>query len=141
MLTSTTLPRSDLLLIGEELSQATAPSKSGIRPSSRIPDAIATTALIRDVAEIQNARFFTARKSPFVRLQPRHRGLDRALINWLIVAIHQMDRVFVPSERKTVENDRHATCLRLVPGVEGHKHAQIQSSWASRAGGGSGCGR
>src|SRR4029077_12780113 len=42
-LTSTTLPRSDLLLNGVELSQATAPSNSGIRPSSPSPDAIPTT--------------------------------------------------------------------------------------------------
>src|SRR5258708_38711256 len=39
-LTSTTLPRSALLLSGGELSQPTAPSKSGIRPSSPAPDAI-----------------------------------------------------------------------------------------------------
>src|ERR1700722_2583651 len=44
-LTSTTLPRSDLLLKGAEFSHATAPSKSGIRPSSPGPDAIATTPL------------------------------------------------------------------------------------------------
>src|ERR1700730_15353825 len=57
-LTSTPLPRRDFLLNGVELSQATAPSKSGIRPSSPVPDAIATTPLIRAVAEIQRARFF-----------------------------------------------------------------------------------
>src|SRR6202035_1001209 len=57
-LTSTTLPRSDLLLNGVELSQATAPFKSGIRPSSPVPDAIATTPLIRAVAEIQRTKFF-----------------------------------------------------------------------------------
>ena len=38
-LTSTTFPRSALLLKGAELSHATAPSKSGIRPSSPNPDA------------------------------------------------------------------------------------------------------
>src|ERR1700683_3976227 len=42
-LTSTTFPRSALPLNGAELSQVTAPSKSGIRPSSRVPDAAATT--------------------------------------------------------------------------------------------------
>src|SRR6476661_6788696 len=52
-LTSTTLPRSDLLLNGVELSQATAPSKSGIFPSSPAPDAIATTPQRRAAAPIQ----------------------------------------------------------------------------------------
>src|SRR6266851_3328687 len=42
-LTSTTFPRTALLLNGAELSHATAPSKSGIRPSSPVPDAIATS--------------------------------------------------------------------------------------------------
>src|SRR5437899_12535300 len=44
-LTSTTLPRNALLLNGGELSQASAPSKSGIRPSSPVPDALAPTPL------------------------------------------------------------------------------------------------
>src|ERR1051325_7463946 len=38
-LTSTTFPRSDLPLNPAEFSQPTAPSKSGIRPSSPIADA------------------------------------------------------------------------------------------------------
>jgi hypothetical protein len=42
-LTSTTFPRSDLLRNGAELSQSTAPSKSGIGPSSPAPDAIVTS--------------------------------------------------------------------------------------------------
>src|SRR5579872_5279937 len=40
-LTSTTFPRSALLVNGEELSHVTAPSKSGIGPSSPVPAAIA----------------------------------------------------------------------------------------------------
>src|SRR5512140_974450 len=48
-LTSTTLPRSALLLNGGEFSQATAPFKSGIPPSSPAPDAI-TTPQMRAVA-------------------------------------------------------------------------------------------
>src|SRR5882724_13146656 len=55
-LTSTTFPRSALLLNGVELSHATAPSKSGIRPSSPVPDAIATTPQMRAVAPDQKAR-------------------------------------------------------------------------------------
>src|ERR1700678_3808509 len=55
-LTSTTLPRSDLLLNGVELSQDTAPSKSGILPSSPVPDAI-TTPQIRAAAPDQKTRF------------------------------------------------------------------------------------
>src|SRR6202011_2604943 len=66
-LTSTTFPRSDLLLNGVELSQATAPSKSGIRPSSPGPDAIATAPKMRAAAPIQNARFFITKT-------PRPRG-------------------------------------------------------------------
>src|SRR5258706_15938051 len=57
-LTSTTFPRSDLLLNGAELSHVTAPSNSGIRPSS--PDAIATTPQI-SAAPIQKARFFISK--------------------------------------------------------------------------------
>src|SRR5262245_47473425 len=57
-LTSTTLPRRALLVNGGEFSQATAPSKSGILPSSFVADAIAATPMIRAAAEIQNARFF-----------------------------------------------------------------------------------
>ena len=57
-LTNTTFPRSALLLNGAELSQPTAPSKSGIRPSSPDPDAIATSTKMRAVAPVQKARFF-----------------------------------------------------------------------------------
>src|ERR1700733_11209280 len=56
-LTSTTLPRSDLPLNGAELSQDTAPSKSGILPSSPVPDAI-TTPQMRAAAPDQKTRFF-----------------------------------------------------------------------------------
>src|SRR5579862_2339203 len=65
-LTSTTLPRSDLLLNGAEFSQSVTPSRSGIRPSSPGPDAIATTAEIRAAAPIQNASFFIT-KTPTPR--------------------------------------------------------------------------
>jgi hypothetical protein len=51
--TSTTFPRSDLLLNGAELSQATAPSKSGIGPSSPAPDAITATPQMRIAVPIQ----------------------------------------------------------------------------------------
>jgi NAD(P)-dependent dehydrogenase (short-subunit alcohol dehydrogenase family) len=47
-LTRTTFPRSALLLSGAELSHPMAPSKSGNRPSSPIPDAIARRAMIMD---------------------------------------------------------------------------------------------
>src|SRR5215471_163241 len=57
-LTTTTLPRNTFAFNGTELSQATAPSKSGIRPSSPDPDAIATTPPMRAVAPIQKARRF-----------------------------------------------------------------------------------
>src|SRR5215469_15872545 len=57
-LTSTTLPRRALLLNGAELSQATAPSRSGIRPSSPVPEATATNPTMRAVPLIQRARFF-----------------------------------------------------------------------------------
>src|ERR1700733_6694608 len=56
-LTNTTFPRSDLLLNGAELSHATAPSKSGIRSSSPVPDAIAATPKMRAAAPIKKARF------------------------------------------------------------------------------------
>jgi len=56
-LTTTTLPRNALLLNGAELTQATAPSNSGIRPSLPIPEA-ATTPPTRTVAVIQKGRFF-----------------------------------------------------------------------------------
>src|ERR1700733_10339727 len=42
-LISTTFPSRDLLLNGVELSQLTAPSKLGIRPSSPAPEAIMAT--------------------------------------------------------------------------------------------------
>src|ERR1700733_15733035 len=58
-LTSTTFPRSALLLKGAELSQATAPSRSGIRPSSPAPDAIATPPQMRAAAAPDHkTRFF-----------------------------------------------------------------------------------
>src|SRR5215471_17966587 len=65
-LTSTTLPRRALLLKGAELSQATAPSRSGIRPSSPAPEAIATTPPRREVAVIQKTRLFIT-KTPIIR--------------------------------------------------------------------------
>src|SRR5947207_13023294 len=52
-LTSTTFPRNALLLNGGELSQATAPFKSGIPPSSPAPDAIMATPQRRAVAPIK----------------------------------------------------------------------------------------
>src|ERR1700724_863474 len=66
-LTSTTFPRSDLLLKGGELSQATAPSKLGIGPSSPAADAIATTPQMIAMAEIQKARFFIINLRSLVR--------------------------------------------------------------------------
>src|SRR5215467_8539265 len=64
-LTSTTFPRNALPLNGPELSHATAPSKSGIRPSSRAPDATGATPPARAVAVIQKARFFITKfRSP-----------------------------------------------------------------------------
>src|SRR5215831_4282341 len=57
-LTSTTFPRRALLLNGPELSHATAPSKSGIGPSSRVPEATPATPPTRAAAVIQKARFF-----------------------------------------------------------------------------------
>jgi hypothetical protein len=59
-LTSTTFPRRARRMKGAELSHAAAPSKSGIRPSSRVPDAIATRqssgAAIATVALCTNLR-------------------------------------------------------------------------------------
>src|SRR5262249_18785219 len=56
--TSTTFPRSVLPVRGGELSHSMAPSKSGSRPSSPIPDAIAITTKIKTAAPIQWVRFF-----------------------------------------------------------------------------------
>src|SRR5882724_1374170 len=52
-LTSTTFPRSALSLNGGELSQATAPFKSGIPRSSFAPDAITAAPQMRTVAPIK----------------------------------------------------------------------------------------
>src|ERR1700683_3624175 len=49
-LTRTTFPRSALSFNGGELSQATAPFKSGIPPSSLAPDAITATPTMSAVA-------------------------------------------------------------------------------------------
>src|SRR5579862_5624444 len=75
-LTSTTFPRSDLLLKLGELSQATAPSKSGIGPSSPAADAIATTAQKRATTEIKKARFFIP-KTPIDSARRRRRQARR----------------------------------------------------------------
>jgi hypothetical protein len=63
---STTSPRNDLALNGAELSYTTAPPRSGMGPSSSVPDAVAAATLIRPAAKIHKVRFRIRRR----RLQP-----------------------------------------------------------------------
>ena len=59
------------------------------------------------------------------RLRGRHRELDRALIDWLIVGIHQLDQDLVPPGRETLDNDRIATCGCPVPGGVIDRHMDV----------------
>src|SRR3954463_2866257 len=112
-LTRTTFPRSDLLLNGGELSHATAPSRSGIRPSSRAPDAIVATPQMRAAVPIEKARFFITKAPNLLRLsggsfRSGHSERDRGSINRLMVGIHEFDEELVRPGREAVDNDRIA---------------------------------
>src|SRR5262245_7712454 len=78
-LTSTTLPRSDLPFSGLEFNQPAAPYRSGILPSSRVPDAIAAAPPIKVAAPIQMARFFMATLRRPISRAESHRKDDPEL--------------------------------------------------------------
>src|SRR4051812_40671933 len=70
--TSTTLPRTDLLVSGVELIQSTAPWKSGRRPASPVAESIATIPHISARARTQCAGPFIGNlRSQFLRLAAR----------------------------------------------------------------------
>src|ERR1700722_9714159 len=77
-LTSTTLPRSALSLNGAELSQLTAPSRSGMRLSSIFPDAIATAPQMRAAAPIPKVRLFIRNS---VLFPPRTTSADASSVS------------------------------------------------------------